>query len=93
MSAPVTTYDACDSNTASLLGFILPSVFKEHKDDLNAVFSNKAKTTDESHATILWFSIAAQRMLAYMSRELPITAELALLQGTSIIPYRTGRNH
>ncbi|QQK47900.1 Helicase, C-terminal [Penicillium digitatum] len=38
---------------ASLLGFILPSVFKEHKEDLHAVFSNKAKTTDESHATLL----------------------------------------
>ncbi|KAJ6132895.1 Helicase C-terminal [Penicillium samsonianum] len=38
---------------ASLLGFILPSVFQEHKEDLHAVFSNKAKTTDESHATLL----------------------------------------
>ncbi|KAJ5971003.1 Helicase C-terminal [Penicillium vulpinum] len=38
---------------ASLLGFILPSVFHEHKEDLHAVFSNKAKTTDESHATLL----------------------------------------
>ncbi|KAJ5124778.1 Helicase C-terminal [Penicillium bovifimosum] len=43
---------------ASLLGFILPSVFQEHKDDLQAVFSNKAKTTDESHATLL----SAQRI-------------------------------
>lgn len=38
---------------ASLLGFILPSVFQEHKEDLQSVFSNKAKTTDESHATLL----------------------------------------
>ncbi|KAJ5336949.1 hypothetical protein MYU51_006235 [Penicillium brevicompactum] len=43
---------------ASLLGFILPGVFNEHKDDLQAVFSNKAKTTDESHATLL----SAQRI-------------------------------
>lgn len=43
---------------ASLLGFILPKVFLEHKDDLNAVFANKAKTTDESHATLL----SAQRI-------------------------------
>jgi SWI/SNF-related matrix-associated actin-dependent regulator 1 of chromatin subfamily A len=43
---------------ASLLGFILPSVFQEHKEDLHAVFSNKAKTTDESHATLL----SAQRI-------------------------------
>ncbi|CAG8936136.1 unnamed protein product [Penicillium salamii] len=43
---------------ASLLGFILPSVFQEHKEDLQSVFSNKAKTTDESHATLL----SAQRI-------------------------------
>lgn len=43
---------------ASLLGFILPNVFLEHKEDLHAVFSNKAKTTDESHETLL----SAQRI-------------------------------
>lgn len=45
---------------ASLLGFILPKVFLEHKDDLHAVFSNKAKTTDDSqsHSTLL----SAQRI-------------------------------
>ncbi|KAJ5917794.1 hypothetical protein N7454_010169 [Penicillium verhagenii] len=44
---------------ASLLGFILPDVFREHKDDMNSVFSNKAKTSsDESHATLL----SAQRI-------------------------------
>jgi len=43
---------------ASLLGFILPRVFREHKEDLKAIFSNKAKTSDESHATLL----SAQRI-------------------------------
>ncbi|KAJ5579555.1 ATP-dependent helicase fft2 [Penicillium hispanicum] len=43
---------------ASLLGFILPGIFNQHKDDLNAIFSNKAKTTDESHAALL----SAQRI-------------------------------
>ncbi|KAJ5153350.1 ATP-dependent helicase fft2 [Penicillium canariense] len=43
---------------ASLLGFILPGVFKDHREDLQSVFSNKAKTTDESHATLL----SAQRI-------------------------------
>ncbi|KAJ5274119.1 hypothetical protein N7478_009244 [Penicillium angulare] len=38
---------------ASLLGFILPGVFNEHKEDLQAVFSNKAKTSDDSHAALL----------------------------------------
>lgn len=38
---------------ASLLGFILPSVFREHSDDLEAIFSHKAKTSDNSHAALL----------------------------------------
>ena len=45
---------------ASLLGFILPSLFKEHSEALEAVFSHKAKTSDdrESHAALL----SAQRI-------------------------------
>ncbi|KAL4870820.1 hypothetical protein BDV12DRAFT_165298 [Aspergillus spectabilis] len=43
---------------ASLLGFILPKVFQERKDDLQYIFSNKAKTVDESHSTLL----SAQRI-------------------------------
>lgn len=38
---------------ASLLGFILPNVFQERKDDLQYIFANKAKTTDDSRATLL----------------------------------------
>ncbi|OJJ60785.1 hypothetical protein ASPSYDRAFT_148050 [Aspergillus sydowii CBS 593.65] len=38
---------------ASLLGFILPKVFQDRKDDLQYVFSNKAKTVDESHSALL----------------------------------------
>lgn len=41
------------SELASLLGFILPSVFREHRRDLEFIFSHKAKTTDESHAALL----------------------------------------
>lgn len=45
---------------ASLLGFILPSLFREHNEALEAVFSHKAKTSDnrESHAALL----SAQRI-------------------------------
>ena len=45
---------------ASLLGFILPSLFKEHSEALEAIFSHKAKTSDneESHAALL----SAQRI-------------------------------
>ena len=37
----------------SLLGFILPQFFKEHGQDLEAIFSHKAKTSDDSHAALL----------------------------------------
>ena len=45
---------------ASLLGFILPSIFKEHSEALEGIFSHKAKTSDteESHAALL----SAQRI-------------------------------
>ncbi|KAL4810181.1 SNF2 family N-terminal domain-containing protein [Aspergillus unguis] len=43
---------------ASLLGFILPKVFQERKDDLQYIFSNKAKTVDDTHSALL----SAQRI-------------------------------
>ncbi|RAH44142.1 uncharacterized protein BO95DRAFT_185972 [Aspergillus brunneoviolaceus CBS 621.78] len=43
---------------ASLLGFILPKVFRERKDELHHIFANKAKTVDESHSALL----SAQRI-------------------------------
>ncbi|KAL1986713.1 hypothetical protein VTN96DRAFT_5918 [Rasamsonia emersonii] len=45
---------------ASLLGFILPKVFQEKKEDLQNIFANKAKAVDasESHSTLL----SAQRI-------------------------------
>ena len=43
---------------ASLLGFILPSVFKERKEDLESIFRSKAKTVDDTHAALL----SAQRI-------------------------------
>lgn len=42
---------------ASLLGFILPQVFRERKDDLEFIFSAKAKTVD-THSALL----SAQRI-------------------------------
>ncbi|OJD11656.1 hypothetical protein AJ78_07612 [Emergomyces pasteurianus Ep9510] len=43
---------------ASLLGFILPSVFRERKEDLEYIFSAKAKTVDDTHTALL----SAQRI-------------------------------
>ncbi|KAL4926962.1 DEAD/DEAH box helicase [Aspergillus undulatus] len=43
---------------ASLLGFILPKVFQDRKDDLQYIFSNKATTVDDSHSALL----SAQRI-------------------------------
>jgi SWI/SNF-related matrix-associated actin-dependent regulator 1 of chromatin subfamily A len=44
----------------SLLGFLLPHVFNENKEDLNSIFKNKAKAVDsaDSHSTLL----SAQRI-------------------------------
>ncbi|KAL9045077.1 MAG: hypothetical protein Q9214_001838 [Letrouitia sp. 1 TL-2023] len=42
----------------SLLAFIMPAVFKKHSQDLDYVFSHKAKTAGDSHAALL----SAQRI-------------------------------
>ncbi|KAI9894936.1 MAG: hypothetical protein M1814_000156 [Vezdaea aestivalis] len=38
---------------ASLLGFILPHVFREHSEDLESIFRHKAKTSGEAHEALL----------------------------------------
>ncbi|OJJ48587.1 hypothetical protein ASPZODRAFT_130666 [Penicilliopsis zonata CBS 506.65] len=43
---------------ASLLGFILPEVFKNHSEELEYIFKIKAKTADDSHSSLL----SAQRI-------------------------------
>ncbi|KAL4960601.1 DEAD/DEAH box helicase [Aspergillus stella-maris] len=43
---------------ASLLGFILPKVFQDRKDDLQYIFANKATTVDDTHSALL----SAQRI-------------------------------
>lgn len=53
---------------ASLLGFIMPEVFRDRKDDLEYVFSHKAKTVgDGGHAALL----SAQRIARAKSMMAP----------------------
>lgn len=51
----------------SLLGFIMPNVFKDRKDDLEYVFSHKAKTVSDSHSALL----SAQRIARAKSMMAP----------------------
>lgn len=42
----------------SVLGFLQPELFGEHKEELNKIFKHKARTTDSDHAALL----SAQRI-------------------------------
>ncbi|KAI4247707.1 MAG: hypothetical protein L6R40_001293 [Gallowayella cf. fulva] len=41
------------SELVSLLAFIMPQIFRDHSEDLDIIFSHKAKTSDDSHAALL----------------------------------------
>lgn len=76
---------------ASLLGFILPKVFNERKEDLQYIFANKARTDDESHAILL----SAQRIERAKSMLKPFVLRrkkhqvIDLPQKTSRVEYCT----
>ena len=72
---------------ASLLGFILPSVFKEHGEDLEAIFSHKAKTTDNSHAALL----SNQRITRAKSMMTPFVLRRKKHQVLKHLPAKTRR--
>ena len=71
----------------SLLGFILPHVFKEHKDDLSYIFSHKAKTTDDSHAALL----SAQRIARAKAMMTPFVLRRKKHQVLKHLPAKTCR--
>lgn len=72
---------------ASLLGFILPSVFKEHEGDLEFIFSHKARTTDENHAALL----SAQRIARARSMMTPFVLRRKKHQVLKHLPTKTRR--
>lgn len=72
---------------ASLLGFILPSVFQEHKEDLESIFNAKAKTMDESHSALL----SAQRIARARSMMAPFILRRKKHQVLKHLPTKTRR--
>ena len=72
---------------ASLLGFILPSVFRDHSEELEAIFSHKAKTSDGSHAALL----SNQRIARAKSIMTPFVLRRKKHQVLKHLPAKTRR--
>ena len=75
------------SELASLLGFILPDVFEEHREDLDCIFSHRAKTTDETHTALL----SAQRIERARSMMAPFILRRKKHQVLKHLPEKTRR--
>ncbi|KAK4695899.1 hypothetical protein P7C71_g1938, partial [Lecanoromycetidae sp. Uapishka_2] len=72
---------------ASLLGFILPSVFREHSEDLEHIFNNKAKTTDSNPGALL----SNQRIARAKSMMTPFIMRRKKHQVLRHLPAKTRR--
>lgn len=75
------------SELVSLLAFILPQIFKEHSEDLDVIFSQKAKTTNEGHAALL----SSQRISRARSMMAPFVLRRKKHQVLKHLPPKTRR--
>lgn len=71
----------------SLLGFILPDVFNDHREKLSSIFNHKAKTTDDSHAALL----SAQRIARAKAMMTPFILRRKKHQVLKHLPGKTRR--
>ena len=71
----------------SLLGFILPSIFRDHSQDLEVIFSHKAKTSNDSHAALL----SKQRISRAKSMMTPFVLRRKKHQVLKHLPTKTRR--
>lgn len=72
---------------AALLGFILPSLFKERRGDLDYIFKAKARTTDDDHSALL----SAQRIARAKSMMTPFVLRRKKHQVLKHLPAKTSR--
>ncbi|MCJ1393499.1 hypothetical protein MMC18_006374 [Xylographa bjoerkii] len=72
---------------ASLLGFILPNLFKKHSEELESIFNQRAKTTDGDHSALL----SAQRIARARSMMTPFILRRKKHQVLKHLPPKTRR--
>ncbi|KAL8724006.1 MAG: hypothetical protein Q9166_008184 [cf. Caloplaca sp. 2 TL-2023] len=75
------------SELVSLLAFIMPQIFKEHSEDLDIIFSHKAKTSNDSHAALL----STQRINRAKSIMAPFVLRRKKHQVLKHLPQKTRR--
>ncbi|KAL8944202.1 MAG: hypothetical protein Q9216_000626 [Gyalolechia sp. 2 TL-2023] len=75
------------SELVSLLAFIMPQIFKEHSENLDMIFSQKAKTTNEGNAALL----STQRISRARSMMAPFVLRRKKHQVLKHLPPKTRR--